>query len=146
MPATKTSTTPYLAVRRLRKLTYRQIARRDDKAMEWIEQAAITISQLAKEKQKLSMQLSNYTRPRGFRADEVEWSASKNGCVYPIDDKRLLATRILDTLEDRRELWRLPNGTYKLLREGSPPSAAKAEFLGLFDLGATVEDILEAIE
>lgn len=139
--ADTTATTPYLVARRLRKLTVPQIARRDDQAMRWIGQAIETINKLAKERQRLTMKLSNYTRPRGMFSGGL----IGGGYIRPVKDRRRLAENILDALEGPRLLWRLPSGMYQLRAEGQDP-ASNAELLGLFDLGATVDDVLEAIE
>lgn len=67
------------------------------------------------------------------------------GYIHPLKDRRKTATRILDALEGTRLLWRLRSGMYALRCEEQKP-LKEAELLGLFDLGATIDDILEAIE
>lgn len=67
------------------------------------------------------------------------------GYIHPLKDRRKLAIRILDALEGPRLLWRLRSGMYALRCEEQKP-LKEAELLGLLDLGATLDDVLEMIE
>lgn len=64
--------------------------------------------------------------------------------VHMSEDKIRTAYQLMEHVDSRRMLYRWPNGRMRMLREFSkaPPNA---EFLGLFDEGVTVSDLIEAI-
>ena len=108
--------------------------------MGWIDQAAVVIEQLAKERDDLSL----IVRQREPKKDKSGGFAGRANCRYiKMGDPKLTAIAILETLNGPRELWSWPSGNMRLVRCGFKSRAA--ECLGLFDDGATLADIVDAI-
>lgn len=72
-------------------------------------------------------------------------SGTRGVYVEMCEDHMRTAYRLLDRIDAKRALYRWPSGKMRMLSEESKPPR-NAEFLGVFDLGATVHDLKAAIE
>lgn len=135
------SANPHVVVRQLLSLTGPKIGRRDIDAIRLIEKAANTIVELAAERRSIAATIGNLRRGKEqFRIGRLP----RVGYNVEAGDPKLMAETLADLIDGPCDLYRTSTGGVRIVR--ADQKAKTGEFLGRFDDGATVDDIMETLE